>query len=229
MKLICYFVFEGFINGNVCICNCTTPSLCHHKSCRNRGKKKKNLAKVVNGFHHISFVPTSHCVVSSLQKCKGNERDFCFLLAQRAAHKDHITMPLYKVAPRGLVGWWTSQSSHTTVNTFTQMSWLKPSGPKSYERPIKKGFRGNFSQIKKLLTTGRSICVAGAEKWETLESRCRNQREDRIVRDRNMAWEGSPTAALSWEGPQLDSKLRYELRTLGGLLVGNLYVKGTAL
>lgn len=165
VKLICYFVFEGFINGNVCISNCTTPSLCHQKSCPNRGKKK-NLAKVVNGFHHISFVPTSHCVVSSLRKCKGNERGFCFLLAQRAAHKDHITMPLYKVAPRGLVGWWTGQSSHTTVNTFTQMSWLKPSGLKSYERPIKKGFRGNFSQIKKLLTTGRSICVAGAGKRE---------------------------------------------------------------
>ena len=85
---------------------------------------------------------------------------------------------------------------------------VETSGLKSYERPIKKGFRGNFSQIKKLLTTGRSICVAGAGKRETLESSCRNQKEDRIVRDRSTAWEGSPTAALSWEGPQLDSKVR---------------------
>ena len=79
------------------------------------------------------------------------------------------------------------------------MSWLKPSSLKSYERPIKKAFRGNFSQIKKLPTTGRSICVAGAGRWETLESGYRNQREKnhRMVRDGRMAWERSPRATLS--------------------------------
>lgn len=64
------------------------------------------------------------------------------------------------------------------------MSWLKPSGLKAYERPIKKGFRGNFSQIKKLLTTGRSICVLEQGNGRLWKPGCRIQREDRMVRER---------------------------------------------
>ena len=81
---------------------------------------------------------------------------------------------------------------------------VEPSGLKSYERPIKKGFRGNISQIKKLLTTGRSICVAGAGKWETLEIRLqdpeRGQNGEREERGLGREPQGSPELGRSTAG-----------------------------